>query len=69
VWIGMLAIRRISSLGGLSAAVAAPIAAFALGYSEAFPWLVAISVLVIWLHRANIVRLKNGTEPRIGSKK
>lgn len=69
VWIGMLAITRISSLGGLSAAVAAPIAAFALGYSGAFPWLVAISALVIWLHRANIGRLKNGTEPKIGSKK
>lgn len=69
VWIGMLALTRISSLGGLSAAVAAPVAAYALGYHAAFPWLVAISALVIWLHRANIARLKNGTEPKIGSKK
>ncbi|MCB5424702.1 glycerol-3-phosphate 1-O-acyltransferase PlsY [Altererythrobacter sp. CC-YST694] len=69
VWIGMLAVTRISSLGGLSAAVAAPIAAYAFGYPAAFPWLVAISALVIWLHRANIARLKNGAEPKIGSRK
>ncbi|HZF45246.1 MAG TPA: glycerol-3-phosphate 1-O-acyltransferase PlsY [Sphingomonadaceae bacterium] len=69
VWIAMLAITRISSLGGLSAAIAAPIAAYAFGYHAAFPWLVAISALVIWLHRANVARLKDGTEPRIGSKK
>ncbi len=69
VWIGMLALSRISSLSGMSAAVAAPVAAYALGYDAAFPWLAAISVLVIWLHRANIARLKNGTEPKVGSKK
>ncbi|KPL67333.1 glycerol-3-phosphate acyltransferase [Erythrobacter sp. SG61-1L] len=69
VWIGMLALTRISSLSGMSAAIAAPVAAYALGYQAEFPWLVAISALVIWLHRANIARLKNGTEPRVGSKK
>lgn len=69
VWLGMLALSRISSLSGMSAAVAAPVAAYALGYDAAFPWLVAISALVIWLHRANIARLKNGTEPKVGSKK
>lgn len=69
VWLGMLALSRISSLSGMSAAVAAPVAAYALGYDKAFPWLVAISALVIWLHRANIARLRNGTEPNVGSKK
>lgn len=69
VWLGMLALSRISSLSGMSAAVAAPVAAYALGYDAAFPWLVAISALVIWLHRANIARLRNGTEPKVGSKK
>lgn len=68
VWLGMLAATRISSLGGLCAVVAAPIAAQVLGYPAYAPVLAAIALLVIWLHRANIARLRAGTEPRIGSK-
>lgn len=69
VWIAILAILRISSLGGMCAAVAAPISAWALGNHAAVPWLVVIAALVIWLHRANIGRLASGTEPRIGGGK
>jgi glycerol-3-phosphate acyltransferase PlsY len=69
VWLGMLAATRISSLGGLSAVIAAPIAAQVLGYPAYAPVLGAIALLVIWLHRANIARLRAGTEPRIGSKR
>jgi glycerol-3-phosphate acyltransferase PlsY len=69
VWLAMVAVTRRSSLGGLSAAVAAPTAAWALGRTDLFPFLVAIALLVIWLHRANIARLANGTEPRIGGGK
>ena len=29
----------------------------------------AIALLVIWRHRDNILRLVNGTEPRLGAKK
>ncbi|KPF79448.1 glycerol-3-phosphate 1-O-acyltransferase PlsY [Novosphingobium sp. AAP93] len=68
VWLGMLAATRISSLGGLCAVIAAPIAAKVLGYPAYAPVLAAIALLVIWLHRANIARLRAGTEPRIGSK-
>ena len=28
--------------------------------------LLALALLVVWKHRANIDRLSNGTEPRIG---
>lgn len=69
VWLGMLAATRISSLGGLSAVIAAPIAALLLGYRDYAAVLALIGLLVIWLHRANIARLRAGTEPRIGSKK
>lgn len=69
VWIGMAALMRISSLAGMFAAVAAPIAAYGLGMTDYVPFLSAISVLVIFLHRANIARLRNGDEPRIGEKK
>ena len=67
-WLAMLALARISSLAGMSAAVAAPVVAFALGLPELVPVLVAIAVLVLVLHRANIQRLLAGTEPKIGSK-
>ncbi len=68
VWLGMLAITRISSLSGMTAAVAAPVAALVLGKPELAPVLAAIAVIVLILHRANIQRLLAGTEPRVGSK-
>lgn len=68
VWIGVLAATRISSLGGLSAVIAAPIAALLTGHGAYAPVLVLIALLVVWLHRANIARLRAGTEPRIGGK-
>ncbi len=69
LWIGMLALLRISSVGGMSAAIAAPIAAYALGYQAYFPFLIVIAAIVIWLHRTNIARLTNGTEPKFGGSK
>jgi len=68
VWLGMLAITRISSLGGMSAAVVAPLAALALGLRLEAAVLAGLCLLVLWLHRANIARLRAGTEPRVGSK-
>lgn len=68
VWLLMLAVTRISSLSGMAAAVAAPIAAAALGRFEFVPVLAAIAVIVLILHRANIARLRAGTEPKVGSK-
>jgi glycerol-3-phosphate acyltransferase PlsY len=65
----MLAATRISSLGGMSAAVIAPIAALVLGYTAFVPVLIALAALVLFLHRANIARLRAGTEPKVGSKK
>ncbi len=68
VWIGVLAVTRISSLGGLTAVIAAPVAALLTGYSAYAPVLALLALLVLWLHRANIARLRAGTEPRIGRK-
>lgn len=68
-WVGVLAATRISSLAGMTAAIAAPIAAWATGHAELVPMLAALTALVIWLHRANIARLRAGTEPRIGGSK
>jgi glycerol-3-phosphate acyltransferase PlsY len=67
VWIFLLATLRISSLAGMTAAVSAPMVAFGL-HSSYFPLLLGFALLVLWKHRENILRLKKGTEPRIGSK-
>lgn len=68
VWIGMLVLVRISSASGMSAAIAAPIAAFLLGQQAILPALGAMAALVLWKHRPNIQRLLKGTEPRVGQK-
>ncbi len=68
VWLAVLGLTRLSSLGGMTAAVTAPLAAWLFGYESYAPWLAVLAVLVLWLHRANIARLRAGTEPRIGSK-
>jgi glycerol-3-phosphate acyltransferase PlsY len=69
VWLGVLYLTRISSLGGLCAAVAAPLAALALGDMAYAQVLAPLAALVLWLHRANIARLRAGTEPRLGQGK
>ncbi len=66
VWIGALAALRWSSVGGMSAAVSAPIAAFAFGRFDLVPVLLAMTLILLWRHRANIARLIAGTEPKVG---
>jgi len=68
VWLAMLAITRISSASGMSAAVAAPVAAASTGRLELVPVLAAITAVVVWQHRANIARLRSGSEPKVGSR-
>lgn len=68
VWLGMLAVTRISSVAGMSAVVAAIGAAWFVGRYSFVPPLVIIAAIVIWLHRENIGRLRRGEEPRVGSK-
>lgn len=68
-WLGLLAIVRISSVAGMSAAVIAPVVAAVLGEREAAVVLAVIAVMVLFMHRENIARLRAGTEPKIGGKK
>jgi acyl phosphate:glycerol-3-phosphate acyltransferase len=65
IWILVLLTIRISSVAGTTAAVSAPITA-AIVHSPLFPMLLGFAVLVLWKHRENILRLRSGTEPRIG---
>jgi glycerol-3-phosphate acyltransferase PlsY len=66
VWMGTLLIARISSAAGMAAAVSAPVSAAAFGIEGLFPLLLGFALLVVWQHRENILRLRAGSEPRIG---
>lgn len=69
VWLGLLALVRISSVAGMTAAVSAPVAAAWFQRFDIVLVLLALALIVLWKHRANIDRLASGTEPRIGSGK
>ena len=69
VWIILLLTIRISSVAGMAAAASAPITAAIIGNRMLLPMLLGFAVLIIWKHRENILRLKAGTEPRIGRQK
>ena len=66
VWLGLLAIFRISSLAGIAAAISAPVAAAMFGRFEYVILLIALALLVVWKHRENIDRLLSGDEPKVG---
>lgn len=69
VWLGLLATLRISSVAGMAAAIAAPVAAAAVGRFDLVILFLGLSLIVLWKHRENIERLVTGTEPRIGRKR
>ncbi len=69
VWAAVLYLSRISSVASMVTVVAAPVAAWALGYPQVIPPLLAIAGIVLVQHRANIGRLMRGEEPKIGSAK
>ncbi len=67
IWLLMAYLFRMSSLASLTSCLAAPILAAMMG--TPFPIVlaeVAIAGFVWQRHRANIVRLLSGTEPKIG---
>ena len=66
VWLTALALTRYSSLGGMGAAVSAPVAAAIVGRFDLVLLFLAFALMVLWKHGANIVRLLSGTEPRVG---
>lgn len=66
VWLLAMALSRFSSVGGMAAAVAGPVAASAIGRFDITLLLIFFAMMVLWKHRANIQRLLDGTEPRIG---
>jgi glycerol-3-phosphate acyltransferase PlsY len=66
VWLAMLALLRISSMAGLAAAISAPVSAALFQRFDLVLLFLALALIVVWKHRANIDRLIAGTEPRVG---
>lgn len=70
----LIFITRIVSVGSIAGAVSFPFLTLLVDYfTGGISWLdfffsMVIALLVIWMHRANIKRLLNGTENRFGSK-
>lgn len=68
VWAATLAISRISSVSSMTTVVAAPFLAAIFGHTSLIAPLVAIALIVLVQHRANIGRLIRGEEPKVGQK-
>lgn len=68
-WLLVALIARISSLSALIAAVMAAVYAWALGRTDLILVSLFMAALIFLRHRANIARLLDGSEPRIGAGK
>ena len=68
VWLGLLALLRISSVAGMAAAISAPVGAALFGRFDLVMLLLVLAAIVLWKHGQNIERLLAGDEPRIGRK-
>ncbi|MBV8222285.1 MAG: glycerol-3-phosphate 1-O-acyltransferase PlsY [Candidatus Eremiobacteraeota bacterium] len=69
VFLATASISRYASLSSMLATASAPIALYV--FHAPWPYIVYAAIvlaLVLWRHRTNIVRLRAGTEPRIGQK-
>jgi glycerol-3-phosphate acyltransferase PlsY len=68
IWVLALVVTRYSSVGGMAAAIASPVAAAAFGMFDLSLLFIAFALMVLWKHRANLGRLMDGTEPKVGSR-
>ena len=66
IWLGLLALTRVSSVAGMAAAISAPVSAALFGEVNLVFLLLALALIVVWKHRSNVDRLLAGTEPRVG---
>lgn len=69
IWIAVFATTRISSLSALTAAFFAPfLAIFMVKDVNLLAAIFALVIILIYRHKDNIIRLKNGEEKKFGSK-
>ena len=69
VWLVIAFAQKMSSLAALTAAATAPIFAYVFVDQWLAGTAAVMAILLFFQHRANLVRLMAGTEPRIGSEK
>lgn len=67
-WLAGAAVSRISSVGALTSAAACAPLMLVFGYGQGLVIALILTGLIYWRHRANIARIRAGTEPRIGQK-
>ena len=68
-WLGILGMSRIVSLASIGASAVAPFVAYFCGSPPTIIAFAVVGALYVTIrHRANLTRLMNGTEPRIGKK-
>lgn len=67
-WLIGAGLSRTSSIGGLAAAASSGILVVLTGNGTGYLLCTALTVFVFWRHRANITRIRAGTEPKIGQK-
>jgi acyl phosphate:glycerol-3-phosphate acyltransferase len=68
LWVVIAVITRYSSLSALVASLITPIFLWWLGHVTLASLFAALTLLLFYMHRANIARLQAGTEGRIGQK-
>jgi glycerol-3-phosphate acyltransferase PlsY len=66
IWLAVAFATRYSSLSALTASTLIPLALYLLGLPGPAALFVVLSLLLWFMHRANIRRLLNGTEGKIG---
>ena len=68
IWLGVAGLSRYSSLAALIASALTPLALWLLGEPNTAVLFLALSALLWIMHRANIRRLLDGSEGKIGAK-
>lgn len=67
-WLAAAYLSKISSMGALVSAVAAPLWCLLLGAPITTGLAALLAAIILWRHKENIARLRIGTEPKIGQK-
>lgn len=68
VWLIIAFAFRYSSLASICAAISMPILGYFLANKAYTIPLIIMSIIVLWKHRANILRIVQGTESKIGQR-
>jgi glycerol-3-phosphate acyltransferase PlsY len=68
IWVAVAALTRYSSLAALVASAASPFAVWLMGERPEAVLFALLTALLWIMHRANIARLVNGTESKIGQR-